>query len=63
MKHEDDTSNYMSCNVKYSAWIANRVAEVQTTDTFLYAYMNYNIHKSSRSWNNKHLNLAVYVFN
>ena len=25
LKHEDDTSN-MSCNLKYSAWIAKRVA-------------------------------------
>ena len=24
MKHEDDTSN-MSCNLKYSAWIAKRI--------------------------------------
>ena len=40
MKHEDDTSN-MSCNLKYSAWIANRVAQVQTTDTLLHAHMNY----------------------
>ena len=38
--NEDDTSN-MSCNLKYSALIAKRVAFVQTTDTFLYAHMNY----------------------
>ena len=40
MKHKDDTSN-MSCNLKYSAWIANRVASVLTTDTLLHVHMNY----------------------
>ena len=38
--NEDDTSN-MSCNFKYSALIAKRVANVQLTDTFLHANMNY----------------------
>ena len=38
--NEDDTSN-MSCNLKYSALIAKRVANVQLTDTFLHANMNY----------------------